>query len=206
MATKLGLYNAALRECKCRRLSTLSDNNVGRRVLDDVYAEAVKYALEWANWNFALRPVSVAASAGEVSGFGYDYVFEKPSDWVKTAVVSASEGMIPPLENYRDETGRWIANVDLLYVSYVSNGTSYGLNLARWPAFLARAVSFDLAARICPSVTSDEDSDRLDQKAEHWFKRAKAKDAVNDAPRFFSTGRLVAARSGGVSNRFEKLD
>jgi hypothetical protein len=44
-----------------------------------------------------MRSVAVDSSVSLTPSFGFSYAFEKPTDWVRTNVMSAMEGFDPPL-------------------------------------------------------------------------------------------------------------
>lgn len=72
MATKLGLYNGALREMGERRLDTLTERGESRRVLDDVYDDVIEDCLAAGSWNFATETVKLDADTGVAPNFGFD--------------------------------------------------------------------------------------------------------------------------------------
>lgn len=63
MATKLGLYNAALGECGEPELTSLSEDRKPRHLLDSVYDDVVKYCLEQGQWKHAIR--AIEANSGK---------------------------------------------------------------------------------------------------------------------------------------------
>ena len=204
MATsKLVLYNAALRHIGQRKLSALTEEGEGRRVLDDVYDTAIQYCLEQGQWNFAIRSQEIDYSPSVDPAFGYQYAFEKPDDWVRTTGLSTSEYFNPPLIQYVDENNYWWADVTPLYVRYVSNGTDYGLDLSLWPSTFERAVMLYLAYLIAPTLTnSDEKTDSLEKQFKRALTDARSKDAINDAVAFPPVGSWVNTRAGaGFTSR-----
>ena len=200
MATKLAVFNSALRLLKERKLDTLTDDELKRYELDAEYDAAIAYMLEMGLWNFAMRTLAIDEDVSVDPAFGYNYAFEKPSDWVRTAIISANPRMYPAMGpgEFIDEAGYWSANTTPIYVSYVSNGASYGLNLSAWPATFERAVEFELAYRIAPTITSmtDKDSERLELRKHRALKNAQSKDALNQAPSRRPPGRLTMSRRG----------
>src|SRR3954463_2610542 len=163
MATQLGLYNGALLEMGAAPLSTLSDQTKARYTLDTVYSDVIADCLEEGSWNFALRAVELAADDAVSPAFGWSKVFAKPDDWVRTTMLSGSEDFSPPLLEYGEENGIWRANVDPIYVQYVSDGLYYGLDLAQWPRSFARLVEVALAERIVSAITQNGgDKERLE--------------------------------------------
>lgn len=205
MATKLGLYNAALRHIGQRKLSALSEVQESRYVLDDVYDEALNYCLEQGAWNFAVRTQEIEHDTGITPEFGYAYGFEKPTDWVRTIGLSANDYMNPPLVQYLDEAGYWWADVDPLYVRFVSNDASYGLDLTKWPSTFTHFVELYLAYRICPTVAnSQEMTDKIESRMKKARTDARSKDAINDPVAFPPVGSWVSARRSGTFSKYNR--
>ncbi len=199
MASKLGLYNTALLHLDQEPLAALTDEGKGRRALDAVYDDIVEWCLEQGFWNFAMRLVKMEASPSLDTDFGYRFVFEKPDDWVRTAALSTDEYRSHPLLQYEDRTDFWLADVDPLYLWYVSNDTDYGLDLGRWPQTFTTFVEYALANKICGSVTGSQSRREDLYKLMIRSKRDAAnKDAMNEpVTKFPPTGRLVASRGYG---------
>jgi hypothetical protein len=206
MVSKLSLYRGALRILRQPKVDTVTDDVLARYELDDEYDKCMEYMLEAGLWNFAMRTVAVTSDSNLTPAFGYQYGFEKPSDWVRTARASNNPQFYPLFEDdeYVDETDYWYASVDPFYVSYVSNGASYGLDLTRWPASFERAFEHELAVRVSPNITTLSAEERKDYilLAKRALSIAQSKDAMNQAPTRRNPGRLIRARRG---NRFGSL-
>lgn len=200
MATKLGLYNGALRRIKQARLETISDDVEARYLLDDCYAGIVGFCLEAGLWNFAQRSVEITPDDDLTPSWGYNNSFVKPDDYIRLVAISDNEMMDPPLDNYLDENSGWHANVDPLYVTYISRDVSLGgFNLALWPESFARAVEHRLALEVAPHLTAmGTDAMRLLGKDfDRLMRNARTMDAVNQPIQRSPVGRLVRARMGG---------
>jgi hypothetical protein len=179
--TKLKVYNGALRKLGERKLSLLTEVRESRRLLDDTYDEALDYCLEQGYWNFAMRTSKITSNPSVDTAFGYGYAFDKPSDWVRTNAVSADEYYRIGLEDYKDETAYWLADVDPLYVRYVSNDTSYGLDLTLWPETFNQYVQTHIAYELSARVThNDKTEEKLFQKRKLSLRNARQKDAMNE--------------------------
>lgn len=203
MATKLGVYNDALELIGERALSSLTENREPRRVLDGRYDSALNYCLEAGFWNFAMRSVEIAADDAVTPAFGYVYAFEKPDDWLRTAALSDSETFATPLRYYVDEGSYWYSDVTPMYVRYVSNGATYGLDLTRWPETFTRYVVTHLAAEICERLTQNSSKlDELRRLEKRRLADAKAKDAINDPVGRVPTGSWVLSR--GAHRRHDR--
>lgn len=204
MTSKLALYNAALREIGSDRIAALTTQAERRYVLDDVYDGVIEQCLEAGQWKFAIRSAEIPASTTVTPAFGYAYAFSKPSDLIRLTAISASEQLEPSLENYRDETGYWYADVDTLYTAYVSSDPTYGLDLSFWTPSFIRFVELSLAERICLRLTqSDTKHDIVKKDLKVARKNARsltAQAGPNKAPD--SEGSWLEARFG--SNRIAR--
>ena len=122
------------------------------RVLDAAWSRVVKFCLTEHYWNFATTTVSILSSGA--SSLGYSYGFEKPSDWLRTIGV-ASDAAFSSSTEYRDQGGRFFANVTPIYVRYISSNSSLDASATSWPEPFVRAVAYRLAYECSDVVTGD---------------------------------------------------
>lgn len=194
MATKLGIFNTALGHLGERKISSLSEAREPRRVLDDFYDGTVAYALERGFWNWAMRSISLLSSDSYDPPFGQQYAFEKPTDWVRTYTIAANENLTPPLLDVIDEGGLWYANSDPLYIKYVSNDTTWGMDLSLWSQSFADYVAARLANRACKRITGNAPSEDLLREEKRSLAIAKSRDAMDEPPGFPPTGTWATSR------------
>lgn len=200
MATKLQIYNGALRNLKETRLTSLTEAREARYLLDDVYGSgAVRYCLEQGLWRFAIRARKVEADSDIDPEFGYEYAFAIPSDHVRTVEVSSDEYFSLPLLSYRYENGYWYSDVDTIYIRYVSDDASYGGNLSLWSEGFRHFFELYLAWQISGNFTGAE-GETIEKKMRRQLSSARSKDAMNEPAKFKPIGRWVAARMNGYNN------
>lgn len=201
-ATQLGLYNEALRIIGERRLANLTENREPRRVLDDIWNdEAREYCLEQGQWNFAMRAVQITASA-TVPAFGFQYAFDKPNDFVRTAGVCEDEDFKRPLLNTLEEVGFWFANITPIYIRYISKDNNYGLDFQRWPQSFTKFVAAYLASEAAFTLTQSADKQKLALAImDHRLKIARSIDAMADATAFPPEGNWNASRRSTAGRR-----
>lgn len=199
MTTQLSLYNGALRLLGERKLGSLSENREPRYLLDDVWADnGVRYCLEQGQWNHAMRTSSLEYDSGVEPDFGYSRAFAKPGDFVRLAGISDNDQFAGPFDRYEDESGYWFADVDTLYLRYVSDGTGFGLDLSLWPETFTRYVQAHFAAEISRRLTSGASKTRdIEALAQRRLTDARSKDAMNEPTRYPPRGNWVRARHGG---------
>jgi hypothetical protein len=203
MATKLAVYNEALRLMGEERLSGLTEARAARYHLDDAYETAAKYCLEQGFWNHGMRAVEMDASGSITPAFGFAYAFERPTDWVRTYIISPTELLEIWAQPLNDEAAVWFANFDTLYAKYVSNDVTYGMNLGNWPESFAHYVACRLARMTC-GVISSTSADKLDElKKDEKRARldARSKDAMAEPPMRAPHDTWVRSRSNGLLRR-----
>lgn len=136
-ASRLSIYNGALRWLEERKLKSLTENREPRRYMDDEFDENNLFCLAEGNWNFAIREIQIGPEQSTLPNFGYNFIFRKPLDWNHTFMVAGNEGFDPLLRHWTDQKGFWFSNSPIMYVRYVSSDPHYGLNMALWtPAFI----------------------------------------------------------------------
>lgn len=168
-----------------------------RRLLDECYDDAVAYLLEQGLWNFAGRSLSLEPSTDVEPEFGYTYAYDRPDDFVRLMKISDNGTLYPPLEDYLMEGSYINANTSLLYMQYVSDDASYGLDKSRWPQTFKRALEAYLAVEIGPAAGMGASGMKM--LRDHFgtmLRDARSKDAMNQSVERPPPGRLVRARSG----------
>lgn len=204
MPSKLSLYNGSLRELGEGKLASLSENREPRRVLDSIWdADAIRTCLSAGQWNFATNSIELSYSPSIEPAFGYQYAFTKPEHWVRTVGMCEDEYFNSPLLNYQDEGAYWYADLDTIYVRYVDSGTSFGSDYSKWPANFTRYVESWLAARVCMTLTQNQNKrDGLERDAEVWLTKAKSTDAMDEPTQFLPQGSWTRSRHGrGTGDR-----
>lgn len=204
---KLWLYNQALGHLKARPLSSLTENRESRRVLDAEWDAAfVDYLLEQGQWKFAKRIAQLSYAPSQTPAFGYSYAFSKPDDLRRLMELSADEFFNDPLLSYRDAGQFWLANVDTIYVAYVSNDAQYGGDYSLWTATFIRYAGFVLALRASPRIANDVVSETLDADMRRAKGDALSLDAQAEPTKFRPRGRWSRARmeSGSIDQRYDR--
>lgn len=199
MTDRLKLYNGALLILGEREIATLTDEREARRSLDQVWNDnGVRRMLEMAQWKFAMRATRVDYDTGITPQWGYRRAFAKGSDWVATSAVCYDEFFRTPLLRYVDEVGYWFADVDEIFVRYVSDGPTYGMDLARWPSSFTDATKGYFAARIVGKMQGADGGkiQSVQQEAERLLRLAKNKDAMAGPTVFPAPGSWVRSRMG----------
>jgi hypothetical protein len=199
MTDQLSIYNGALTILGERKLATLDDNVPYRYDLDDIWDnDMVNRCLQMGQWNFAARSVELAASPEVTPGFGYQFAFDKPpSDFIRTMMVCYDEYFDRPITRYSDE-GQWIfADVELVYLKYVSNDDLFGQDYSLWPANFTEFVEHYLAYKAAPNLAGLDMKERtMEAKFERALLKAKSTDAMESPAKFAPKGGWAESRQG----------
>lgn len=203
MADRLAIYRGALRLLgNAAGLSSLTETNPTRFRLDEAWEPAVDYMLAKGLWNFAMRSVELSNDEDVEPLFGRLYAFSKPTDWIRTAALSQDGTFREGYEEYEDETGYWYADIDPIYVRYVSDDDEYGWNVGAWRQPFAKALEAYLAYECGLPISSDKGNrNDLNSLFHSLLKEAKTLDAVDERVQRSPVGRLVRSRLTSGSRR-----
>jgi len=201
MATKLSIYNGALRALG-ERHTTLTEAREPRRLLDDVWdGGGLDRCLAAGQWNWAARTVQLSASLSQPS-FGYTNAFELPSDAHRVLAVASDGRMERPLTRYEFSNSVFYADLEAIYIRYVSNDPSYGGDLSIFPPHYESFVEAHFAAEIAPKLTAAADKvDRMIKRRRDALNDAQAIDAQFGPSQLPPTGSWARARHGSGASR-----
>lgn len=204
--SQLELYNDALTIVEERELASLIEDRKPRRLLDGVWTRGgVLACLEEGLWTFAARTTQINANPNIQPAFGYLYAFQKPTDYVRTISLSCDPYFQASFTQYADENNYWWADINVLFVKYVSNDVNYGQNLGLWPESFKRYTAAYFASKIIGSLSHSADKKAVVIKEMvSALEGARGKDAMNEPPRFFPRGSWTRARHGQSSGRINR--
>lgn len=198
--TRLQLYQIAARAVGERSVDSLTETSETRRLLDEVWSQgngAIRHWLEQGYWNFATRAIQIDPSSDVTPEFGYTNAFEKPADFVRLDMISADERFSYPLTDYEIEGNYIFADVDPLYLRFVSDDADWGGDFSKWPESFTAWAGHDLGYRALLSrLKNDTDDDRLMKKVKRLLVDARSKDAQQEPPRFSPPSSWEQSRYG----------
>lgn len=203
--TRISLYNGALRLLGERKLGSLTENREPRRILDDIWDDNVVIrALESGDWLFATRSMMYDYSPSVEPEFGFSRAFNKPDDFVRTSSVCSDEFFRYPMKasEYADEAGFWFAELDTIYVKYISNHSTYGMDMARWPQSFVKYLEAMIAEEACmPLKLNRQAWIDLMKLRESLLAQARSNNAMADGAKSLPKGAWARARSAIWGNR-----
>lgn len=198
--SQLSLYNGGMRLLGERKLASLTEAREPQRILTDIWNDgpgAIRAMLEKGLWNFAMRSESMTYSPSVTPSFGYQYAFNKGTDWVRTASVCSDPYFNCPITQYDDEAGFLFCDLQTIYVKFVSDDPSYGNNLSLWTAafieYFEGYLAFKSAFRITQSREKEAD---MEKKMEKFGIKARNLDAMDEPAKFMPRGTWTTARRG----------
>lgn len=201
---KLAIYNNALGLLGSGALASLTEAREPRRVMDRIWdTGVVVYALSRGEWNWALRTIRADYVPSIEPGFGFRRAFTKPNDFVRLAGLSGDERMTIPLTNaqYLDEATWWFADLDVIYVRYVSSDNGYGMDSSLWSPSFKKFIEYHMAYEACERITnSTAKQDRLKRDRDAMLKEARSSDAMNEGSKQLPHGSWSRSRGRAGSN------
>ena len=203
MADRLQIYNDALLICGQRALATLTDNMESHYLLDQVWNNnGVKTCLEEGQWFFAMRTQMIDYDPSIAPTFGYRRGFTKPTDWLRTCSMATDEFFRSPLLRVVDEAGFWYSDLDTIYVRFVSNAVTYGMDLNRWPQTFAEFVAAHFASKVMLKLSNDANkTNEVIKLRAQYLSKAKTASAMAEATKFPPPGSWILGRIRGVNRR-----
>lgn len=196
MATKLSIFNEALRAIGDLRLASLTEDVEARYVLDDAWEDCVEFVFTEGLWNFATKTDIIYADPGQPPIPGCTFTFDKPVGWVRTITISQTS-LFDAEVNYRDENGRIYANFDTLYIRYISKEKAVDEEVQNWPANFAKLVAACLAKECAERLSgSGEKGAALAADYKDVLASAKNKDAMDQSKMILRPGNWARAMRG----------
>lgn len=154
MATKLQIWNKALRLLGLPRLESVTDNVPTSYELEDAWPNTVLEVFEAGEWNYATKTVSsVGSTSGHISGYAYAHT--KPSGWLRTLQVCASSDF-STADEFRDEGGYLHSNTETIYIRYITENNAEDADVANWPPSLTDLIATRLALEVVPILRPGE--------------------------------------------------
>lgn len=147
-----------------------------------LYESTLEEVLRSHPWNFAINRVELAPLAA-APAYGYQFAFQRPSDWLRTLETSAPD--------FRHEGKRILANVSSLQLRYVRKAE----DLTEWDALAAAALVRNLAQKLAYPLTKSTSLQEAQwQMYVAILKQAKGVDAQEEPADEFEQSSLLTVR------------
>lgn len=201
MATKLSIFNEALRAIGDLRLASITEDVEARYVLEDAWPDCVEFVFTEGLWNFATKTEVITADTGQPSIPGFGFTFDKPLNWVRTIAI-APNSLFDVEATYRDENDRIYANFDTLYIRFISSEKAVDEQVPNWPPAFARLVAAHLAKECGERLSGNSGkAEALAADYKEALASAKNKDALDQSQMTLRPGNWVRAMRGSSKSR-----
>lgn len=180
VATEVALCNQALSHLGESRISDLTEATERARLCNELYDQTRDELLGMFEWPFAIERVSLA-SVSETNLTRYDYLYAKPSDFLRMVDVLDSDNFSRITDaDYRIEGQRILADYSPMYIRYIKRITIPG----HMPEAFVLAFSLHLAAKLAPRLSQNINlASQMAQAAANATTRAKAELMIAAKPR-----------------------
>lgn len=130
--------------------------------------------------------------------YGLRFAFSLPVDYIRAYAVCSDPYYNTPLILYNIEGTQYLyADIQTIYLRYVSNDANFGRNLSEWTSAFTRYVEHYFAWRIAPKVYQDMNKVIALEKRMHTaLVRARSLDAMDKATEQPALGSWVRSRWG----------
>ncbi|MEO0449099.1 MAG: hypothetical protein AAFZ74_02130 [Pseudomonadota bacterium] len=148
-ASKLGIYNDALRLVGAERLASETEAREVRYKLDEIWdLGAAKHCLRLAKPAFA-RKVSRLTTATETTEHGIQYEHTLPTDYVALYALYSDENLDERVNRFLQQDGKLLSEFSTVFLRYVSDFSSA---VSSWTPDFVRVVSAYLAQQLSARI------------------------------------------------------
>ena len=181
-----------------RTLASLSESRKSRRVLDTIWDNNfVKGVLEDGQWSFGKRRVMSDYDPDYETEFGYARKHTIPDDFVRLTGISVSEFFHDPLVLYEFKDSIYTDH-DTIYLEYVSDGSTFGGDLSKWPENVVAYAEVKLARLAYLSISRDKEYlATLRKQEKDLLIQAQSMDNMQDATKFRPVSSWLRSRRAG---------
>jgi hypothetical protein len=165
MATDIEIINSALAKIRGRFITTLNDNSTEARLCKILFPRIRDRLLREVAPNFAKKRYELA-SLVETPVYGFDYVFQIPSDVIKILETDRYFD-----EDWKQENGKIYANDSTFFISVIYRVT----DCEKYDPVFAEALAFALAAELATPLTNGTKlAEDMRAQAEMLMRRARS--------------------------------
>ena len=196
MADKLSIFNEVLvAHLGQSKLASLDEPIEAQRVLTQLWDSTLNYCIERGFWLFCMKTVLMAAETDLEPEFGPAYAFVLPADYKRLYQLSTDPTFTTFFNAYQIEQGRIVADVEELFLRYVSS--ELAAELAAWPATFTDYVTVRLARLAAKKITqADSLVEDLKSDEKRALAVARSNEAMQEPVRALPLNTWVRARSG----------
>ena len=176
MASKLTIWNKSLRKIGEARITSLTEDSVNARLLQDTYEEDKNAVLEMHSWKFARKEYECGLNGG-ITPTAWDHSYELPNDFIKIIYFNNTEAFDRQAIGFDVLGDTLLTNEDTAKIVYTSSTTLEGLFS---PLFVEALTTYMAMNNSYNRTKSQPLMDRLSQAFERQLARAKVADSAMD--------------------------
>lgn len=190
--SEVQICNLALGWLGAELITSLGDDNDGAKLCNVNYPSARDTLLEMRDWSFAIKR-RILTPLLEPPVHTYSQAFLIPADVIRTLMVDDTT-FADNLLDWTKEGNQILANVEKIYITYISRITDTVVFTPTFAQALAQRLAADMAIPLTESRTLQES---------HWalfeakFEEASTSDSMQGKPLQTRTRTLTAARTHG---------
>ena len=190
--SEVQICNLALGWLGAELITSLGDDNDGAKLCNVNYPSARDTLLEMRDWSFAIKR-RILTPLLEPPAHTYSQAFLIPADVIRTLMVDDTT-FADNLLDWTKEGNQILANVEKIYITYISRITDTVVFTPTFAQALAQRLAADMAIPLTESRTLQES---------HWalfeakFEEASTSDSMQGKPLQTRTRTLTAARTHG---------
>jgi hypothetical protein len=152
MASKLSIFNAALRLLGERSLGAVGEPTEPGRILRDLWPHTLRFCISQHTWRFAAKYAELTDTAIP-EAYGLAGGFNKPEDFIRLLAAASDVEMETPVQDLYEFQKHFRSDVDTLHIWYVA-APDPCQDEYDWPEPFVEYVHYYLAARAAPHIQS----------------------------------------------------
>lgn len=177
------------------KITALGDGTKLSDLCNQVYDESLEQELRAHAWNFAKARVQLATSTAATTVSGFDFLYERPSDFLRTLRLHDSDADVGRLK-YEMIGTRIATDSNQAYLTYVQDQT----DVTTFDPLFRNVLSWRIAAELAIAVTgSTRIMDEMWKGYRRAVRKARSVDAIEDFPEEQPESSWSAIRGQGRS-------
>lgn len=136
-------------------ISDLDDGSDVSQIINSTYPAFKYHILSAYDWTFA-RKQRLLARKTDTPIFGYDYIYQLPTDFFRVINVYGDSSAESTVDNYSIKADGLYTNEEKIYIDYISN-----VSEEDFPPYFLQFYTYAYAEKICFSLTERADRQQI---------------------------------------------
>lgn len=147
----------ALRLIGAAPITDLLENNSRARLCNAFYPDSRDEVLRMARWKCAEKEIALAEDNPKVTVFGFTHSYQLPTDYIRVWATSLDREWGGSGAAWQIQGNKLVSDESPVSISYVFRLT----NVLTFDTLLAKAIEYDLAAKLAYPVTTKMDLQKM---------------------------------------------